>query len=208
MAYQESKSSVSAPRNAATVRDFVNTTDHELGTDDIDTPAGLTRFLFGAGLVANPTRATADDLALAHELRRGLRRALELKHDGRHEAVPGLDAALSRLPLELRWDGAAARLVPVRTGIGGGLSRVVLAMHDAVGTDDWRRLKICWSDECEWAYFDASKNRSRSWCEYGCGNRAKVRAYRVRRRAATPDRPDGPDSADCGVLAAEDAKFG
>ena len=52
--------------------------------------------------------------------------------------------------------------------------------------DLFRGLKICSSDECEWAYYDHSKNRSRHWCEYGCGNRVKTRAYRARRRAATP----------------------
>ena len=55
---------------------------------------------------------------------------------------------------------------------------------DAATAGIWWRLKICASDECEWAYYDHSKNRSRSYCEYGCGNKLKTRAYRARRRAA------------------------
>ena len=47
----------------------------------------------------------------------------------------------------------------------------------------WWRLKICASDECEWAYYDHSKNRSRQWCEYGCGNRIKSRNFRARQAA-------------------------
>lgn len=173
------------PLHVALVRDFVNTTDHETATDDIDTPAKLTRYLHDAGLLRRRTPATVDDLALAQDLRRGIRRALELNHDGDSADIPVLDAALARLPLELRWMGEAARLAPVRGGIAGALSEVAMAMSQAVAEDVWRRLKICVSDECEWAFYDGSKNRSRNWCEYGCGNRAKVRAYRSRKRVAS-----------------------
>ncbi|HTE72674.1 MAG TPA: CGNR zinc finger domain-containing protein [Actinomycetes bacterium] len=31
---------------------------------------------------------------------------------------------------------------------------------------------------------DQTKNRSRAWCEWGCGNKAKTRAYRARKKAA------------------------
>ncbi|TKA12045.1 hypothetical protein FCI23_09025 [Actinacidiphila oryziradicis] len=46
----------------------------------------------------------------------------------------------------------------------------------------WRRLKICPSEHCQWAFYDHSKNRSGTWCQMAeCGNRAKARAYRNRR---------------------------
>jgi predicted RNA-binding Zn ribbon-like protein len=46
----------------------------------------------------------------------------------------------------------------------------------------WRRLKVC--RNCEWAFYDTSKNRSGSWCSMQlCGNRQKTRAYRARRRS-------------------------
>jgi predicted RNA-binding Zn ribbon-like protein len=44
-------------------------------------------------------------------------------------------------------------------------------------------MKACADDECEWAFYDSSKNRSRTWCSMEvCGNRAKTRAYRARRK--------------------------
>lgn len=184
MTVENSSGSTSAPAPVAVVRDFVNTTDRETATDELDSRAGLTAYLYGAGLLARRSPSTDDDLTLAHELRAGLRRALELNHDGDTAAIPGLDAALARLPLELRWEGDAARLVPVGTGIIGALSEIALGMNQAVAGGVWPRLKMCASDECDWAFYDGSKNRSRSWCEYGCGNRAKVRAYRARQRAA------------------------
>jgi len=38
--------------------------------------------------------------------------------------------------------------------------------------------------DCQWAFYDRSKNRSGRWCSMRtCGNRTKTRAYRTRRRA-------------------------
>jgi len=172
------------PESSALVRDFVNTTDLELGTDDFETGHGLSDWLAGADLVPSDTRVTVDELELARRLRRGLRRAMELNHDGTAETVPDLEEALSRLPVVLAWDGARPVLSTVASGVLGGLARVALAAHEAVRSRDWERLKVCAFDECQWAYYDHSKNRSRAYCEYGCGNKIKTRAYRARRRAA------------------------
>jgi predicted RNA-binding Zn ribbon-like protein len=173
------------PDEIAIVRDFVNTTDHETQTDDITTTAELSRYLFDAGLLTRRSRATVDDLELARTLRAGLRRALELNHDGEAATIPELDHALSLLPCELHWVESGAELVPTREGVPGALTRVVIAMNQAMAADRWWRLKICSSDECEWAYYDKSKNRSARWCEYGCGDRMKMRAYRARQRTRT-----------------------
>ena len=171
------------PFDIGLVRDFVNTTDRELGTDDVTTPAELTAYLHGAGLMERRTRSTDADLALARQLRAGLRRALELNHIGESEPVPELETALGQLPLELRWAGDRVSLSPADGGVRGGLARIAIAMSNAVADGIWSRLKVCSSDECEWAYYDTSKNRSARWCEYGCGDKLKMRAYRARQRA-------------------------
>ena len=170
-----------APRVIAVVRDFVNTTDHETQTDELVTPAALARYLHAEGLLPASARATSADLRLAVELRRGLRSALELNHVAGAASLPVLEQALARLPVQLGWSGSEVSLVPGATGVRGSLASIGLAAHQAVADGSWWRLKICASDECEWAYFDHSKNRSRNWCEYGCGNKIKTRAYRARR---------------------------
>jgi len=49
----------------------------------------------------------------------------------------------------------------------------------------WERLKACPREECEWAFYDKSKNRSGRWCSMeACGNIEKARAFRERRRGA------------------------
>jgi predicted RNA-binding Zn ribbon-like protein len=116
-------------------------------------------------------------------LRRALHDALELNHAGVREALPDLDDVLGTLPVRLAWDGGSVVAQPARDGVDGALARIGLAAHDSVAAEVWWRLKICAFDECEWAYYDHSRNRSRSYCEYGCGNKLKTRAYRARRRA-------------------------
>ncbi len=47
----------------------------------------------------------------------------------------------------------------------------------------WQRLKACRNDACRWVFYDASKNRSGTWCTMSiCGDKLKARAYRRRRR--------------------------
>lgn len=172
------------PRPVAVVRDFVNTTDHETGTDDLTTPEELVGYLRAEGLLAGAGAATEDDLRLARRLRRGLRAALEHNHDGTEGPLPELADALAELPVRLTWSGAAVATGPAGDDVVAALSRIGLAALQSASEGIWHRLKICASDECEWAYYDRSKNRSRSWCEYGCGNKIKTRAYRARQKQA------------------------
>lgn len=174
------------PASIAVVRDFVNTTEFETGGDDLTTPAELARYLVAEGLLTTTARATAQELALARGLRSGLRAALEDNHDGRRSALPDLEAALGSLDVRLTWTEEGASLTPTRTGVRGALARIGIAAHQAAVDGLWWRLKICSSDECAWAFYDHSKNRSRQWCEFGCGNRMKTRAYRARQKAAAP----------------------
>jgi predicted RNA-binding Zn ribbon-like protein len=173
----------SVPASVAVVRDFVNTTDHETGSDDLATPAELAAYLHREGLTLGRGLASASELELAHGLRAGLRDALE-EREGFDTEPAGLAAALEELDVRLTYDATGPVLTTSASGIAGGLARIGLAAHAMAVEGLWGRLKICASDECGWAYFDHSKNRSRSWCEYGCGNKVKTRSYRARRRSA------------------------
>jgi predicted RNA-binding Zn ribbon-like protein len=172
------------PWAAALVRDFVNTLDVDEGTDELDSTEGLTEFLGRHGLLSEGATATERHRKQALRLRTGLHEALELNHSGEHGWLASLDEALSAIPVRLRWTGDGVVTAPVQDGVAGGLARVALAAHEARASELWWRLKICAFDECEWAYYDQSKNQSRNYCEYGCGNKQKTRAYRARLRAA------------------------
>jgi predicted RNA-binding Zn ribbon-like protein len=55
---------------------------------------------------------------------------------------------------------------------------VAVSATNLVASEDALRVKECATDNCNWLFLDASKNRSRRWCEMKeCGNRAKARRH-------------------------------
>jgi predicted RNA-binding Zn ribbon-like protein len=166
------------------VIDFVNTRDIEAGTDGLATPADLERWLAGHGLAVAPS---ATDHAAALELREALRAAMAA-HNG--AALPPaasatLDAAAHRGQLSVRFDEQAApAIAPRASGVHGALAALLAPVAAASASADstWARVKACDAPDCQWAFYDASRNRSGRWCDMAvCGNRTKVRSYRGRR---------------------------
>ncbi|MDP9093868.1 MAG: CGNR zinc finger domain-containing protein [Actinomycetota bacterium] len=56
-----------------------------------------------------------------------------------------------------------------------------MAMTDVIRMGELSRLRVCAGENCARVLVDLSKNRSRRYCDAGCGNRANVAAYRARR---------------------------
>ncbi|GAA0525524.1 hypothetical protein GCM10010172_02470 [Paractinoplanes ferrugineus] len=115
---------------------------------------------------------------------RALIRGLALRNNGIEPDLSDL-SALDTLPL--RFD---LRDTPsLRAEIPGDLARdiaaaTVTALLRATARPDWPRVKACRGDDCRWVFIDGSRNASRRWCAMAdCGNRAKVAAFRDRRRA-------------------------
>jgi predicted RNA-binding Zn ribbon-like protein len=55
---------------------------------------------------------------------------------------------------------------------------------DLLTSPDLKKVKECASESCGWLFVDTTKNSSRQWCEtQGCGNKARVRKHRQRRRS-------------------------
>lgn len=174
------------PAHADLLCAFANTFDVDLpDPETLTDAAALTDWLRARDLIGPDERADRDDLDLARTLRSGLRTAMLRHHEGDHTStVTDLDATATRLPLRIVFDGTRPRLAPTVGGARGGLARLLVALADAESDDAWVRLKLCVADDCQWAFYDTSKNRSRHWCSMGvCGNRQKTRTYRARQRA-------------------------
>lgn len=59
--------------------------------------------------------------------------------------------------------------------------RVARSAAKLLTAEEVERLKLCDAHDCGWLFIDASRNRSRRWCDMAdCGNRAKARRYRER----------------------------
>lgn len=62
---------------------------------------------------------------------------------------------------------------------------VAVDATDLLVSEEIARVKECATDNCNWLFLDASKNKSRRWCEMKeCGNRAKARRHYARKKSA------------------------
>jgi predicted RNA-binding Zn ribbon-like protein len=187
-----------APGDLVTLQAFVNTLDVEQNTDELSTPAGLDRWLQGAGLLGDPgglggvgghgSPARPRDLATAVELREAFRGVLR-SHVTHQAPEPSGAESAARVTeiaggLEARFQAdACGRVVVVAAGSGAraALTRLLLIAAEATTLGTWTRLKVCSADDCQWAFYDRSPTRSGCWCSMQiCGSRAKSRAYRSR----------------------------
>jgi predicted RNA-binding Zn ribbon-like protein len=173
-----------APGQLELVRAFVNTLDVEDGIDDFTTPSGLAAWLADHELLGRGEKLAEADRERAVELREALREAL-LTHNGEplpKRTVDRLNLALAGVTLGVRWGpDCTLELEPAGDGLDRAIARISEIVREATLSGEWERLKVCPADECLWAFYDRSRNRSRTWCSMGeCGNRSKVRAFRAR----------------------------
>ena len=184
-----------APGTLELVKSLANTVDVESGTDALQSPDGdvargreLAReWLIGQGLwpTDGPELLMPDYIRLG-TFRDAVRQLLSANHGGEEDpgATSLVNERLATGPLRVVLDGGRARLVPAGEGVDAVLATYAAAIYDAMAAGTWPRLKICGAGDCQWAFYDTSKNRSGAWCSMAvCGNRAKVRKYQARQKA-------------------------
>ncbi len=181
-----------APGDLWLLQELVNTRDISPNTDELADVAALRAWLTGHDLLDEAEAAELDGADL--ERITGFREAMrELLRTNLGDPIPQwaldvLNAEAERAALRVDFGSTGcAGLVPTsRRAADRVLGRLLagVAAADAEGT--WKRLKVCADDTCAWAYYDVSRNASRSWCSMQvCGNKAKARRHRERARATT-----------------------
>lgn len=130
-----------------------------------------------------------DDLALVRGVRDGLR-AMLVHNAGGPAPTAGAFAPLR----EVATDGTARAdfddrgevlLSAAGDSVPARLVELLLIIRDAQRDGTWARLKACGNDECQWAFYDRSRNHGGTWCEMSsCGNKLKNREFRARKRGA------------------------
>jgi predicted RNA-binding Zn ribbon-like protein len=180
-----------APEPLLLVQEFVNTLHMEPnGTDleELTDPGALRAWLSEHGLMGPDETVSEGDLRRAIDVREGLRALLMAKNGLPLDEtkVERLDRAASRAGMRVRFADEDPRLVPDCAGVDGAIARMMSIIAAAVSHGAWDRMKACGREECYWAFYDHSKNRSGKWCSMeGCGNVEKAKAYRERHRAAS-----------------------
>lgn len=148
------------------VVDFLNTVDIESGTDLLADPDGWRAWLAARGLSDPEPNSEPDTTG-------GVRTALRAAVGDPGHRRAGLSAQVT---VSLEADGPRLASEEVVGAVLAAASRLVVL-------GDWDRIKICPADDCRWAFFDRSRNHSRTWCSMRvCGNREKARAWRERSR--------------------------
>jgi hypothetical protein len=159
---------------------FLNTLDVEAGTDTLDDEARWRHWIAETDLFQDLPDTGDRDRARAA---RGALRAsiggvaFPSEFPGAFHAGPvhGGDIRVDLL------DGVPTLVAvdPVGAALAAAARLAVLGQ--------WDRMKICAAHDCQWAFYDRSRNRSRTWCSMRvCGNRTKARNWRERARAGVP----------------------
>jgi predicted RNA-binding Zn ribbon-like protein len=174
-----------APGGLVLVQRFVNTRNYLSGGDLLADAEKATAWLTGHGLLEVGERIGERERERLVEFREALRKLLSANNGRPGSDTQALNDLVTSVDLRVRFgsDGRPG----LESAPGGGLvERVVgrllaeVVLAEAEGR--WDRLKACSNEECRWAFYDVSKNRSGRWCTMQvCGARHKMRAYRKRK---------------------------
>ena len=179
--------------------DFVNTLHWYEGApiELLGTEAELAGWLAERRL---PTDGLSGCLPALHALREHARAATEALALGQMPSVGDLEAvnAALRSPtgrlVLADAEGPRPQLALEMDASNGVLIafRIALSFATFLESGERSRLKLCANPGCGFAFVDTSTNGTRRWCYMRyCGNRLKVRAFRLR-RSETPERSGRP----------------
>jgi predicted RNA-binding Zn ribbon-like protein len=175
-----------APMPLLRVQAFINTRDVARGTDLLLESEGARAWLTAAGLITGETPVSAVRLSEARSAREGLRALVTYNSSKSTPKIDDLKALQSlagrRRPVVSIDPAGRVQLAGAdKTDLRDGLLGLLLTVRDAQADGTWGRLKLCANSECEWAFFDRSRNRQGAWCTMAvCGNRLKNRRFRAR----------------------------
>ncbi|MEO7729910.1 MAG: CGNR zinc finger domain-containing protein [Kofleriaceae bacterium] len=174
----------------AEVASLVNT----LGPDDdhLADLAALDAFVRTWGWTGKRDRDEAE-LRAVRALRPQLRRFWEVDEDTVVAMVNELLRDGHALPQLVKHDGWDYHMHATPSDAPLAIRMAVeaaMAFVDVVRSKELGRLRICEYPGCADVVIDLSKNRSKRYCDGGCGNRAAVAAYRARKAGTEPAVPE------------------
>ncbi|MCK6095005.1 CGNR zinc finger domain-containing protein [Micrococcus sp. EYE_162] len=139
-------------------------------------------------------RVAAAAVVRAKDLRERLTSAWALAATNEAAATEGVNELLATVgPLRLVAGEEAVDFAPADTpsdAVERLTALAALAMAEAAVDGELSRLRVCAGEDCENALVDASRNRSKRFCDAAnCANRTHVRSYRARLAEETAETP-------------------
>ncbi len=156
---------------------------HDGDVETLTDVAALDDFVRTWGWTGERDRDEAE-LRGVRDLRSRLRQFWERDEERVVESANELLREASALPQLLKHDGwdyhihATPPDAPLATRMA---VEAAMAVVDVVRSKELSRLRICSHPACDNVVVDLSKNRSKRFCEAGCGNKAAAAAYRARK---------------------------
>jgi predicted RNA-binding Zn ribbon-like protein len=153
--------------------------------ETLATPADLDRFVAQHQWTGSRTHDRAE-LEAVHALRVRLRRWWTCSEQELVEEVNAVLREGQALPQVVDHDGFGWHIHAVRHEAPLATRMAVeaaMGFVDVLRSGELDRLKTCAAEDCDDVVVDLSRNRSRRFCDSGCGNRENVRAYRDRQRS-------------------------
>jgi predicted RNA-binding Zn ribbon-like protein len=174
-----------APEGLVLVQRFVNTRNYLSGGDLLADAEEATAWLTGHGLLEAGERIGERERERLVEFREALRSLLSANNGMPGSDTQALNDFVTSVDMRVRFGSDGRPGLESAPG-GGSVERVAgRLLAEVVRAEverQWDRLKACSNEECRWAFYDASKNRSGRWCDMQvCGVRHKMRAYRNRK---------------------------
>jgi predicted RNA-binding Zn ribbon-like protein len=157
-------------------------TGHE-DVDGLATPAQLADFVERWGWTGRVT-GEQDELDAVRALRPRIEQLWQAEEDETVRLVNQMlrqAQALPQLVKHDQWDYHLHATPPDAALAERMMVEAAMAVVDVIRGGELARLRICAAGDCHDLLVDLSKNRSRRFCDGGCGNRANVAAYRARR---------------------------
>ena len=175
-----------APDPLIRVQELVNTVELPEGPDRLADPADARPWLVANGLLTSDAELQASDLELLRGVRGALRAMLVHNAGGpapTTELAPLREVASEGTARADFDDHGEVVLTTAGDSVSARLVELLLIIRDAQRDGSWARLKACGNGECQWAFYDRSRNHGGTWCEMSsCGNKLKNREFRARKR--------------------------
>ncbi|PZM62469.1 CGNR zinc finger domain-containing protein [Paenibacillus dendritiformis] len=174
------------------IADFFNTHDRRMryegdpGLEHLSEPRRLYEWFLKHQLIAASDTVSEEDLQLTRALRGELRRTIvNNEHDG---PVHGdkLDELMSLFPFGIVFGEHSDQLIPLVENGRKGLANLLAQVFDLRRANLWHRIRVCTAEDCQWVFVDRSRPGTGRWCSMkACGNRAKNKTFREKRKSET-----------------------